>query len=98
LRLRYSSRALADLSSITDYLIERSPNGAARVTAALEAAVENIAAFPSLGRLQSTGGVRKLTLGRHPYDIFCVVDDTALEVSVPTIRHSARAREFGETP
>jgi toxin ParE1/3/4 len=98
LKLRYSTRALADLSSITDYLLERSPKGAARVTSAIEAAVENIAAFPSLGRLQSTGGVRKVTLGRHPYDIFYVLDDTALEVSVLTIRHSARARDFGETP
>ena len=95
MRLRYSRRALADLNAITDYLLDRSPQGAERVIAAIESAVKNIAAFPMIGRLQSTASVRKVTVGRHPYDVFYVVDNTAGEVSILTIRHAARAREFG---
>ncbi len=91
MRLRYTKRALADLSDISDYLTDRSPRGAARVIAAIESAMTNIATFPMMGRRQSTGSVRKAPVGRHPYNIVYVVDSKAGEISMLTSRHTARA-------
>lgn len=50
--------------------------------------------FPGLGTRQSTPGVLKLVVRNYPYLVFYVVIAHADEVSIVTIQHASREREF----
>jgi plasmid stabilization system protein ParE len=47
--LRYTASALADLSSILDYVAGHSPQGARRVLARIQAVVHILALHPNIG-------------------------------------------------
>lgn len=88
LTIRFDPRALADLATIRDYLIERSPSGAERVRVHLVETIERLADFPFLGRQTDEPNVRVLVLTRYPYLVFyAVVGD---DVVVLHVRHGAR--------
>ena len=93
MKVTYSPRAVADLRSIAAYLKPRSPQGAANVQAAIRRTVAQLEHFPGLGTPQKTQGVRKLVVRKYPYLVFYVVAH-ADEVSIVTIQHASRDREF----
>ena len=64
--IRYTSRAAIDLETAAAYLVERSPQGALNVQAAILSALAAIASFPHSGRLQMQTGVRKTTARHYP--------------------------------
>lgn len=93
MKVTYSPRAVADLRSIAAYLKPRSPAGAANVQAAIRRTVAPLGQFPGLGTPQNTAGVRRLVVRKYPYLVYYVIAD-ADEVSIVTIQHSSREREF----
>ena len=93
MKIRLTSRALADLDDINAYLAPRSPQGALKVKAAILATFETPKTLPHSGMLQTTPGVRKLGVARYPYNVFYAVDDDADEIIVFTIFHTSRDRD-----
>lgn len=93
MKVRLTVGTEADLGRIAAYLQARSPRGAHRVEAHLQAAFRLIEAYPGIGQKRRRG-IRRLVLTRYPYLIFYGVDDARGEVRVFTIRHAAR-RPFG---
>jgi plasmid stabilization system protein ParE len=58
MRLRYSRRTTADLTSIHEYLSARSPRAALSVLTSIYAAVEFIRRHPEASELTSMQGIR----------------------------------------
>jgi plasmid stabilization system protein ParE len=89
MKITYSPRAVADLTAIADYLVERSPQGALAVERRIREVVDRLAEFPGMGReVAQRKGVRVMPLGRYPYSIFyAAIDD---ELLVLHIRHASR--------
>jgi plasmid stabilization system protein ParE len=86
--VRYTRRALSDLSQILDYVDERSPGGALNVKLAIKHAINAIGENPGIGRPTGKGGTRGMPVGRYPYLIYWTV--TAGEVRIIHVRHGAR--------
>jgi toxin ParE1/3/4 len=89
MRVRYSPRALRDLSDIAGYILLRSPPGARAVEARIKATIALIAEYPGCGRVVvQRPDVCVLPIGRYPYLIFyTIADDDAV---ILHIRHAAR--------
>jgi len=89
MKVRFSPRAVADLATIADFLVARSPQGARAVERAIHATVALIADFPGCGRaVAQRPDVRVIPVTRYPYLIFYTAADNA--VVVLHIRHGAR--------
>ena len=94
MKLRFTQRAIENLSEIGDYLHERNPAVARRVRAAIYTGLRNLLLFPHAGRSQSVAGVRKFVTPRYPYLIYYTVDETAEELVILSVKHPARERNF----
>ncbi|MDR3533820.1 MAG: type II toxin-antitoxin system RelE/ParE family toxin [Rhodopila sp.] len=88
MKLRYTRPALADLSAILDYIAARSPQGARRVQARIQALIDALVIHPHIGTRTSDPAIRRLTTTSHPYLIFYEVADA--EVIIHAVRHAAR--------
>jgi addiction module RelE/StbE family toxin len=88
MKLRFTKLAIADLENILDYITERSPQGAKRVHARIQAVLDLIAKQPGIGAQTDKSSVRRAVTVPYPYLIFYEV--TEQEVIVHTIRHGAR--------
>ena len=93
MKLRFTPRALENISAIADYLRSRSPAAAQRVRAAIYESLQDLILFPRVGRLQQTEGVRKFVTPRYAYLIYYAVDDAAEEIIVLSVKHSAQKRD-----
>jgi addiction module RelE/StbE family toxin len=93
MKLRFTLRAVQDLTSIADYLHKHNPTAAQSVRAAILHSVQNLVIFPEVGRRQTVEGVRKLVTRKYLYLVYYTVDQTAGEVVILTIQHPARERE-----
>jgi toxin ParE1/3/4 len=93
MNLRFTPRAVENIASIADYLRDRNPIAAQRVRAAIFESLQNLVLFPLVGRLQQTEGVRKFVTRRYGYLVYYTVDETAEEIVILSIRHSAQSRE-----
>jgi toxin ParE1/3/4 len=60
-KVRYTLPALADLSSILDYIAAHSPQGAKRVQARIQSVIDLLAIHPHLGIRTNDPGIRRLT-------------------------------------
>ncbi|MGH6665596.1 MAG: type II toxin-antitoxin system RelE/ParE family toxin [Pseudolabrys sp.] len=58
MKLRFTARAVENLTDIADYLYERNPTAMGRVRADIYTGLQNLLLFPSAGRLQDVAGVR----------------------------------------
>ena len=70
MKLRYTRPALADLANILEYVVERSPQGAARVHARIEIVLDLILAYPQIGVPTDEPGLRRVNVRPYPYLIF----------------------------
>lgn len=52
MRLRFTPRAILDLSEIADYIRERNPTAARRVRTSILQSLQNLTMFPFIGRQQ----------------------------------------------
>jgi len=79
---------------IADYIRARNPAGALRVRGAILESLQNLVAWPEIGRRQTEEGVRKLVTRKYPYLIYYKIDAAADEIVVLTIQHPARQRQY----
>ena len=94
MRLHLTVKAADQIVAINAYLAERSPIGARNVQSALQATFVQLCNFPGLGRRQRTLGVRKIGVGRYPYNVYYTVDERAGEIIIIAVRHTSRAPRF----
>ena len=87
-KLRYTLPALADLSSTLDYIAAHSPQGAKRVQARIQAIIDLLLIYPSIGTRTDDPNIRRLTTPPYPYLVFYEV--TATEIIIHAVRHAAR--------
>jgi toxin ParE1/3/4 len=97
MKLRFTPRATQDLATIADYIVTRNPHAALRVRAAILDSVQNLVAFPHMGRPQAVEDVRKLVTRKYSYLVYYTLDEKAEEINIVTIQHPAREREYKET-
>ncbi len=91
MKVSYSPAAIAQLDAIFAYIARDNSAAAARVVAAIEAAIQHLTYFPFSGRLTDEENVRMLVLSRYPYLIFYKVlsDD---ELRILRMMHAAQDR------
>jgi toxin ParE1/3/4 len=93
MKLRFTPRALENITAIADYIQARNPAAARRVRAAIYQSLQNLILFPHAGRLQKTEGVRKFVTRRYAYLVYYMVDEAAEEIVILNVKHSAQRRE-----
>jgi|ERR1700722_9624998 toxin ParE1/3/4 len=93
MKLRFTPRALENISAIADYIRLRNPTAAKRVRAAIYESLQDIILFPQIGRRQQTEGVRRFVTPRYAYLIYYTVDETAGEIVILSVKHSAQSRD-----
>jgi plasmid stabilization system protein ParE len=81
-KLRFTPCAIQDLAEIADYIRERSPAAATRVSAAILESLGRLTTFPRMGRAQDVDGVRKIVARRYRYFAYYCLDEGADEVVV----------------
>jgi toxin ParE1/3/4 len=87
-KLRYTLPALADLSSILDYIAAHSPQGAKRVQARIQAITYLLLLHPFVGTRTDDPAIRRVTTPPYPYLIFYEVTDA--EIIIHAVCHAAR--------
>jgi toxin ParE1/3/4 len=97
MKLRFTPRAIENLSSIADHLRSNSPAAARRVRAAIYASLQNLILFPKVGRPQRTAGVHKLVTRKYAYLIYYALDADAEEIIILNVKHPAQEREHSDT-
>jgi toxin ParE1/3/4 len=96
MKLRFTPRALENITDIADYLHARNPSAAERVRDDIYSGLRNLILFPQVGRLQQTEGVRKFVTRRFAYLIYYTVDSAAAEIVVLGVKHAAQKREHDD--
>jgi plasmid stabilization system protein ParE len=87
-KLRYTLPALADLSSILDYIAAVSPGGAKRVQKRIHDVIDLLSAHPDIGIRTNDPTIRRLTTLPYPFLVFYEV--TEKEIIIHAVRHAAR--------
>lgn len=100
MKIRFTPQARAELDEVLTHLVERSPRGAGRVQARIQATVALLADHPKSGRRTSNPRLRRILAAPYPYLIYYeVLGD---EVVIIGLRHAARRPdsmpEAGTTP
>ncbi len=80
MRLEWTKRARRERNIIAAYVAERNPAAARRVIAAIDAQLEAVLEFPSLGTLGRVAGTREFVVSRLPYIVVYTVRDDVLYV------------------
>lgn len=96
MKLRFTRRATENLTHIADFIRAENPVAAVAVRNAIYESLQLLLLFPQLGRRQSTEGVRKLVTQRFAYLVYYLVDHTADEIVVLSVKHPAQAREHSD--
>ncbi len=90
MKLRFTRRAVDNITELADYIRARNPEAADAVRTAIYDSLTNLILFPNVGRLQTTEGVRKLVTRKYSYLIYYTV------VVVLSVKHSARERDHSD--
>lgn len=91
MRVRYTLRALTEEAALLDYIRERSPAGAEKVSRSIERALDLIARWPLSCEATEHPAIRRVIATPYPYVIF--YEPTEAEIIVHRVRHSARDPE-----
>jgi len=86
--IRYTLPALADLTSILDYIANYSPQGAARVHARIKAVIDLLSVHPHIGVRTDEPTIRRLATLPYPYLVFYEIGEN--EIIIHAVRHAAR--------
>ena len=90
MRLTWNDDALEDLERIKDHIEENDPFAAARVVLRLHDGIEQLAAFPNLGRIGRVPETRELIFSDLRYIAVYRVHVARDEVEILTLIHTAR--------
>jgi plasmid stabilization system protein ParE len=96
MKLRFTRRAIENVTAVADFLSARNPAAAERVQSEIYESLQNLLLFPRAGRRQSTEGVRKIVATRYSYLIYYTVDDPTDEIVVLSIKHPAQRRDHSD--
>jgi plasmid stabilization system protein ParE len=80
MRVVYSSRALAQLESMHEYLSSRSAGGAANVTSSIRRTIARLIDLPQLGKLTDEAHVRVVIEPEYLYRVFYTIDGKVVTV------------------
>jgi toxin ParE1/3/4 len=79
---------LNGFEALREFIAQDNPRAAACVYAAMQAAVERLAAYPNLGRAGRVEGTRELIIAEAPYIIaYRVVED---QIRILPVLHASR--------
>jgi toxin ParE1/3/4 len=98
MKLRFTPRALENISAIADYIRFRNPAAGAACSICDLRKPAGPHPVSTGGRLQQTQGVRKFVTPRYAYLIYYTVDDAAWEIIILSVKHSAQKRDHEDTP
>jgi toxin ParE1/3/4 len=87
-KVRFTRRALKQLSAVFDYIERQSPRGAENVKHRIHAVIEVLAEHPRSGRATNKVGYRRAVAHPYPYVIFYQPEDA--EIVIHGVRHAAR--------
>jgi plasmid stabilization system protein ParE len=87
-KLRFTLPALADLSSILDYIAAHSPQGAKRVQGRIQGIIGLLLSHPDIGIRTDDPTIRRLSTPPYPYLVFYEIAET--EIIIHAVRHAAR--------
>ena len=88
MKVRYTLPALADLSSILDFIAAVSPQGAERVQKRIQDVIDLLSAHPEIGIRTDDATIRRLPTPPYPFLVFYEV--TEKEIIIHAVRHAAR--------
>ena len=88
MKLRYASRAHADIAEIYQYIAKRNSRAATAVVRRIRTTSELLARFPDLDRETDIPGIRVLPISRYPYLVYHRLRGD--EVVIVHIRHARR--------
>jgi toxin ParE1/3/4 len=88
MKLRFTQPALAELDALLDHIAARSPRGAGRVSARIQAVTEMLTVYPKIGLPTNDPSIRRMTVSPFPYLIFYEIGDD--EIIVHAVLHGAR--------
>ena len=89
MKVRYRTRAFADIDEINEYLEQRSATGARNVLVSIHAAVRNIGEQPYASERTDNPDIRVKLVRRYRYQIFYSIVD-ADTVEIIHVRHTSR--------
>jgi plasmid stabilization system protein ParE len=92
MKLRWSETALAEVEDIFSFIYENSRTAATAVVERIEGLTVLLEEFPFVGHLTDEPEVRVLSVVRYPFLIFYAIDETAGEVVILHVRHTAQER------
>ncbi len=93
MKLRFTPRAVNNITAIAEYFRERNPTASLRVRTSIYNSLQHLLLFPSIGKAQKERGVRKLVTSRYRYLIYYIIDEPAQEIVILSVKHSAQDRE-----
>ncbi len=88
MKLRFTTRSIADIEAIADYIKARDPKAALKVEQAIATSIGHLCEHPNLGVERRNLGVRALAMPRYPYTIYYRADPET--VVIVHVRHGAR--------
>ena len=90
MRVRWTETALSELVAAISYIDQNSPAGAKAILRRIEIRAKLLGDFPFIGHVSDGPTVRVLPVVRYPFVSFYTVDDTANDVVILHVRHSAQ--------
>jgi toxin ParE1/3/4 len=93
MKLRFTPRAIADLTAIGDYIHAQNPAAARRVRATIIDSLQTLTLFPHIGRKQKVESVRQLVTRKYAYLVYYTVDEATEEIVILDVKHPASRRE-----
>jgi addiction module RelE/StbE family toxin len=93
LKLRYTRRALLDLTEIYDFIATDNPAAGRRVLAEIRREIRQLQDHPGLGRRGRVEDTRELLISRFPFVV--AYRDLRGEIQVLSVLHSARSWPAG---
>jgi toxin ParE1/3/4 len=88
MRLRYDSRAVADLDEIFSYIAQENHDAAKRVVGRIRLLSEQLTRSPRVGRMTDVPALFVRSVVTYPYVIFFTI--AAEEIVVLHVRHTSR--------
>ena len=77
-KVRFTPRALRQLTEVLAHIEVQSPRGATSVKRRLQAVIDILADHPNSGRATSKGDLRRFAVTPYPYVIFYRLDATGI--------------------
>jgi toxin ParE1/3/4 len=95
MKLRYSLAARANITSIYNYIGDRSPVAATQVVLRIRMAAERLTEFPRMGRVGRVPGTHEWVVRGLPYILVYEVGAAdPEEVVILAVFHAAQNREY----